>query len=92
MRKTRKKLVWKGKEKQNGTLENYVNERTVNYIVKYLTKIDEKHKAYKSIVLTSPGIGKYYIENPNSLKNKYNGTKTNETYRTTTGHKIALLS
>ena len=35
-------ILWKGKEKQNGTLENYVNERTVNYIVKYLTKIDEK--------------------------------------------------
>ena len=83
-------IVWKGKERQDGKIENYVNERTVSYIVKYLTKIDEKHKAYKSIVLTSPGIGKYYIENPNSLKNKYNGTKTSETYRTTTGHKIAL--
>ena len=34
-------------------IQNYVNERTVNYIVKYLTKVDEKHKAYKSIVLTS---------------------------------------
>ena len=83
-------IVWKGKEKQNGTLENYVNERTVNYIVKYLTKIDEKHKAYKSIVLTSPGIGANYTESGNHYTNKFKGNETSETYRTNTGHKIAL--
>lgn len=83
-------IVHKGKELQNGQIENYVNERTATYIVKYLTKVDEKHKAYKSIVLTSPGIGRNYINNPNSRLNEYNGKQTSETYRTTTGHKIAL--
>ena len=83
-------IVWKGRETHSGKLDNYVNERTVNYIVKYLTKVDEKHISYKSIVLTSPGIGRSYIENPNSELNKYNGKQTSETYRTVTGHKIAL--
>lgn len=49
-------IIWKGKEK-NGKLENYVNESTVNYTIKYVSKMDLKHKGYKSIILTSAGIG-----------------------------------
>lgn len=70
--------------------KNYVNERTVNYIIKYVSKRDEHHTTYKSIVLTSPGIGKNYINSINSQSNKFNGLDTNETYRTRTGHKIAM--
>lgn len=40
----------------------YVNEKTIQYIVKYVHKIDEKHPEYVSKVFTSPGIGKSYIE------------------------------
>ena len=40
----------------------YVNEKTIQYIVKYVHKIDEKHPEYTSKVFTSPGIGKSYIE------------------------------
>ena len=40
----------------------YVNEKTTQYIVKYVHKIDEKHPEYVSKVFTSPGIGKSYIE------------------------------
>ena len=39
---------------------------------------------------TSPGIGANYIKNYNSQLNKFKGQETNETYRTQTGHKIAL--
>lgn len=41
---------------------DYVNEKTVNYIIKYVHKMDEKHKAYKAIVLNSAGIGESYIK------------------------------
>lgn len=70
--------------------ENYVNERTVNYIVKYITKIDEKHKEYNPIVLCSKGLGNNYLDKLNHQKNKYKENNTDETYRTRTGHKIAL--
>ena len=48
--------VWKGK-KENEQIVNYVNERTASYIIKYMTKVDEKHPNYKSIIFTSKGIG-----------------------------------
>ncbi|AXH73229.1 MAG: replication initiator protein [Microviridae sp.] len=81
--------VWAGKE-HLGNIINYVNEKTINYITKYINKIDEKHKHYKSKILTSPGIGNNYTKTTNSKSNKYNHKKTNETYRTNTGHKISL--
>jgi hypothetical protein len=81
--------IWKGKKK-NGKTENYVNNRTVNYIIKYITKKDEIHKNYKSIILTTAGIGKNYIQSYNATNNKYNGKQTNEAYRTESGHKLAL--
>lgn len=93
--------IWKygfitiGKEKWNkGKLihagENYVNEKTINYIVKYVNKIDEKHKEYESKILTSPGIGKNYINTYNSKLNKFKPIKTDETYKTRTGLKLNL--
>lgn len=78
--------TWVGDKENNG----YVNEKTINYIVKYVNKTDEKHKEYNSKILTSPGIGKNYIERIDSKKNKYNGTKTKETYTTRQGTKLAM--
>lgn len=78
--------VWKGYEKNYGGIENYVNEKTVNYIIKYISKVDPDHVAYKSIVLCSPGIGRNY----NGRYNRFNGENTDETYRTRTGHTINL--
>jgi hypothetical protein len=69
----------------------YVNERTINYIVKYVYKTDAKHKYYTPIILNSKGIGASYIKrNIDIQNNKYNGEKTNETYKTRSGHKIGL--
>ena len=90
-------FVWKGKEevvKENGRCSvkttNYVNERTVNYIIKYVTKVDHHYKTYKSRILTSPGIGRNYTINGDYKNNKYKGKQTVETYRTRTGHKINM--
>jgi len=52
-------FMWKG-QKVNGVTRNYVNPTTVGYIMKYVMKKDEKHKTFKSKILTSPGIGNNY--------------------------------
>jgi len=70
--------------------KNYVNERTVNYIIKYVSKTDEKHKEYKSKILSSAGIGRGYTERLDAELNKYKEGGTRETYRTRTGHTIAM--
>ena len=54
-------FVWLGSQNSYGQITNYVNEKTVNYIIKYITKIDEQHKAYKPKILCSKGIGAVYI-------------------------------
>lgn len=82
-------FMWKGKY-EKGRLTNYVNIRTINYITKYVTKVDFKHRNYKPIILTSPGIGNNYTNTHNAKSNTYTHKQTNETYRTATGHKISL--
>jgi hypothetical protein len=79
-------FTWIG-DKQNG---GYVNEKTINYIVKYVNKTDEKHKEYNSKILTSAGIGRNYIQRQDAETNKYKGEKTKETYTTRNGVKLAL--
>lgn len=69
---------------------NYVSERSVNYIIKYITKKDADNKTYKSRILTSPGIGSEYTKSFNATKNKYDGAKTETTYKTSTGHRVCL--
>jgi len=79
--------IWPRKET---TQRNYVNEKTVNYTVKYITKIDEDHKYYKPEILVSKGIGRNYVDDYNSKRNKFNEEKTKETYLTRTGHEMSL--
>ncbi|AXH74117.1 MAG: replication initiator protein [Microviridae sp.] len=70
---------------------DYVNDKTVNYCVKYSTKTDLQHKEYNAKILTSPGIGKNYTNRIDAGLNRYkiNG-ETNETYKTRQGQKINL--
>jgi len=70
--------------------KNYVNEQTVNYIIKYVTKKDEDHKTYKSVILSSDGIGKSYTKRKDAERNKFKGQDTQEGYRTRTGHKVNM--
>ncbi len=69
----------------------YCNEKTINYIIKYITKVDKKHKGFKPIILNSKGIGISYIKKNKFIKNKYqpNG-ETNESYRLKNGAKTSL--
>jgi len=68
----------------------YVNEKTINYIMKYVTKIDLQHKWFVGKVLTSPGMGKQYINREDSKKNVYRKIETNELYTTRTGAKMPI--
>ena len=81
------KIVWKYGFLDTG---EYVNERSVAYICKYVSKKDEKHKEYNSIILCSKGIGKGYLDRTDWKNNKYNGNKTIETYTNRQGYKTAL--
>ena len=62
--------------------------KTINYVIKYITKIDKDHKGFKSEILCSPGIGKNYIGT--TTENQYKGTQTKEYYRLQNGQKISL--
>lgn len=82
--------VWDGYNVNTKRI-NYVNENTIAYITKYITKMDEKHLNYKPVILTSNGIGAAYSKTLAFQKNGYkpNG-KTNETYRNEKGYKMGL--
>lgn len=69
---------------------DYVNNETINYIVKYVNKVDKIHKEYQSKILTSAGIGKKYVNREDAKNNKYKGKKTKETYVTREGVKLGL--
>ena len=69
---------------------NYVNNESINYITKYVTKIDKDHKYYTPIILTSPGIGSNYIGSQNSKLNVYKGKETDQSYKTRQGTKLNL--
>lgn len=92
-------LIW-GDEKGIITQENwqygytyigqFVNEKTTNYITKYITKKDEKHKDFEPTILCTAGIGKGYLSRSDSELNRFREGKTTETYRLRNGTKLNL--
>jgi len=69
---------------------DYVNERTINYIVKYIFKIDEKHPSFITKVWTSKGIGQGYALKEGATFNQFRGILTRDYYRMPSGLKVAL--
>lgn len=69
---------------------DYVNDKTICYITKYMTKDDHDNKGFVGKVFASAGIGKGYEDSININNNKFNGKDTNETYRLPNGSKMAL--
>lgn len=70
--------------------KSYVSPKTVNYITKYVTKLDPLHKYYKPKILCSAGIGANYTKQYNFNKNAYKDKETDTTYKTKEGFKIAM--
>ena len=63
---------------QNGIVftGTFVNEKTINYITKYITKTDEYHKEFIGQILCSAGIGNGYTQRPDKpQKPIYNPNK-----------------
>lgn len=68
----------------------YVNSKTVNYIVKYLMKQDSVHTDYVPRIFTSSGIGKTYLERDDARKNEFRYKDTRKFYRSSEGFKMAM--
>lgn len=67
---------------------NVVNEKTINYIVKYITKVDKVNIGFYSKILCSPGIGRNYINSTRFELHRFNGENTLDYYLTNTNHKL----
>ena len=66
--------------------------QTINYCIKYITKVDTDHKGYKAKIFASKGLGKEYIKTSNKKGNEYKKNNTNETYRLSNGGKKNVKS
>lgn len=66
-----------------------VCEQAINYMMKYVTKLDEKNKGYRQKIFVSKGIGAGYVER-NKYLHQYNGEKTLISYRTSNGYQMRL--
>ena len=69
---------------------DYVNDKTINYISKYINKRDLLHKEYNPKLLVSAGIGGNYTESIEARRNKFRGEETDEAYVTRDGIKLPL--
>lgn len=69
---------------------SFVNEQTINYVVKYMLKKDKDHKEYNPTVLCSAGIGAGYLNRQEAKNNKFRGIHTKETYTLRNGTKLNL--
>lgn len=70
---------------------DYCNTRSVNYMSKYMLKVDIKHPTFKQIVLASPGIGSGYFNRKAYLWQKQNYKNINvATYTFRNGTKMAM--
>ena len=89
-------LVWNATQREiektwkygNVFCGNWVDNRTINYIIKYVTKLDELHKGFKQRIFTSKKIGIGYTIN-NGF-NKYKDEETITYYRNYNGFKMGL--
>lgn len=68
----------------------YVGDRTIRYITKYMTKEDQLHPDFQPKVFCSAGIGRGYENTLSAQNNKFQGAETKETYRLPNGSKINL--
>lgn len=69
----------------------YCSSRSVNYMTKYMLKVDIKHPEFKQIVLASAGIGAGYMDRLDYLWQKQNYKNINvATYTFRNGTKMAM--
>lgn len=81
--------MWKYWKYGHVYVGDYVSNRTINYIVKYVTKIDEVHPQFKGEIFCSPGIGRVYTESDVFSLHKYRPQSTRDYYRLNNGLRVA---
>lgn len=80
--------IWKYGRTDTG---QFCNLQTINYIVKYVTKIDTDHKNYKAVILCSAGLGENFVHTIGAQNTyKYKPQKSAEYYTLNNGQKVAL--
>lgn len=62
-------------------LGEYCNERSINYIVKYMVKVDNDHKGYEPKIFCSAGLGANYVNETTRELHKYKPNETIEYLR-----------
>lgn len=67
-----------------------MSQRTINYIIKYITKPDNDNKGFRGKIFTSKGLGKKYLESWDAKNNAYRVGETREYIKLPTGSKTAL--
>lgn len=69
----------------------YCNVQTINYIVKYVTKIDTDHKKFKPQIMCSAGLGENFVHTIAAQNTyKYKPKRSAEFYTLNNGQKVAL--
>ena len=54
------------------------DSKSINYMLKYVTKVDNIHKGYQSKIFTSAGIGRKFLTTSDKDLNEFKGPKTQE--------------
>lgn len=95
-------VLWVSKEeaREVGRIWGYGNvwiersrgEATGAYVVKYLCKVDAKHKGFRGRMFTSKNIGAGYLISERARKNRYRGSKTYLKYEDGRNKKEALAN
>ena len=89
-------IVWCPKERVNQWgygftyIGDYVNQTTIAYVTKYMLKICEKYPDFRGKVMCSAGIGRGYETSINARRNRYQGERTIETYKTENGAELPM--
>lgn len=68
----------------------YVNDKSVGYCVKYVSKVDAAHPGFTSKVFASKGLGKSWLNRYDARLNKFQGENTREYYKAPSGQKLAI--
>lgn len=66
-----------------------INNKTINYCAKYVTKFDKERPTFIAKIFASPGLGKSYINEKTKAIHKFNYDSTID-YYSDKGRKIAL--
>lgn len=74
----------------NADTGQYCNSRSINYVVKYVFKLDPKHKGYVPQIFCSSGIGKTYITENAQNKHQFRPNQTRDYYTLPNGQRVAL--